>query len=104
MIDYDDTSLTLERLDAVGPDRGPPHTNSAAGWPAPTTPGADAFGAAPAGWTGPGFFGPLQQPLPMSLTGDDSWGSFYADERLAPMAERAADAARAQRPATPSTR
>ena len=53
--------------------------------------GADAFGAGPAGWTGDGYFGPLHHPLPMSLAGYDSWGMFYARERLAPMAARAAD-------------
>ena len=53
--------------------------------------GADTFGAPPDGWTGAGFFGPLHHPLPMSLTGHDTWGMFYARERLAPMAARAAD-------------
>src|SRR5690242_18443796 len=52
--------------------------------------GAAAFGAPPEGWTGPGYFGPLQQPLPMSYAARDRWGAFYADERLAPMADRAA--------------
>ena len=90
VLGYDDTSLTLERLDTIGPDRAAAHefghrlarTHDA---------GADAFGAAPAGWTGAGFFGPLHQPLPMSLKGYDRWGVFYARERLAPMAARAAD-------------
>src|SRR5690349_873142 len=52
--------------------------------------GADAFGAPPRGWAGPGYFGPLQQPLPMSYSAADRWGRFYANERLAPMTERAA--------------
>lgn len=47
--------------------------------------GARGFGAAPDGWTGPGYFGPLQQPLPMSVVPHSTWGSFYAEERLAPM-------------------
>lgn len=38
---------------------------------------------------GPGFFGPLDRPLPLSLTGHSAWGEFYADERLVPMAELA---------------
>jgi fructosamine-3-kinase len=88
-IGYDATSLTLERLDTCGPTRAAAHefgrmlarTHDA---------GADGFGAPPDGWTGPGFFGPLQQPLPMSLTRHDRWGVFYGRERLAPMAERAA--------------
>ncbi len=53
--------------------------------------GASAFGAAPDGWQGPGFFGPLHHPLPMSLTAHRNWGPFYAEERLMPMLERAAD-------------
>lgn len=52
--------------------------------------GAPAFGAGPDDWDGPGFFGPLSQPLPMSLRSHPSWGEFYAEERLVPMAEIAA--------------
>jgi fructosamine-3-kinase len=48
--------------------------------------GAAAFGVGPDGWDGPGFFGPLSQPLPMSVRRHRRWGDFYADERLAPMA------------------
>jgi fructosamine-3-kinase len=89
VIAHDDTSLTLERLDSAMPSRAAAHefgrrlarTHDA---------GADAFGAPPDGWTGPGYFGPLQQPLPMSYSADDRWGRFYAHERLAPMAELAA--------------
>ncbi|MFI5506451.1 fructosamine kinase family protein [Mycobacterium sp. NPDC051804] len=89
VVDFDDESLTLGRLDSVRPDPGAAHefgrrlacTHDA---------GAAKFGSGPSGWTGPGFFGPLQHPLPMSLTGHDSWGMFYARERLAPMAARAA--------------
>jgi fructosamine-3-kinase len=90
VVDYDDTRLTLGRLDTVGPERAAAlefgrrlaRTHDAA---------ADAFGAGPAGWTGDGFFGPLHHPLPMSLIGYDTWGMFYARERLAPMAARSAD-------------
>jgi fructosamine-3-kinase len=89
VISHDDTSLTLERLDSTAPTAGAARefgrrlarTHDA---------GAAAFGAPPAGWTGPGYFGPLQQPLPMSYSAGQRWGSFYANERLAPMAERAA--------------
>ncbi|AGB20560.1 fructosamine-3-kinase [Mycobacterium sp. JS623] len=89
VIGYDDVSLTLERLEVAAPTRTAAHefgrrlarTHDA---------GADAFGAPPQGWTGPGYFGPLQQPLPMSYTAGDRWGSFYANERLAPMTGRAA--------------
>jgi fructosamine-3-kinase len=89
VIEYDDVSLTLERLDAATPTRNAAHefgrrlarTHDA---------GAGSFGAPPDGWTGPGYFGPLHNPLPMSLTSHDRWGTFYARERLAPMVARAA--------------
>ena len=82
---HDATSLTLRRLDSARPTSEAAHefgmrlarTHDA---------GAPAFGVGPDGWSGDGFFGPLSQPLPMSLAGHDSWGEFYADERLAPMA------------------
>ncbi len=89
VIGYDATSLTLRRINSVPPARESARefgvrlaiTHDA---------GAAAFGAAPDGWSGPGFFGPLSQPLPMSFTPHASWGGFYAVERLTPMAEMAA--------------
>jgi fructosamine-3-kinase len=89
VIAHDDSSLTLERLDSAAPSRAAAHefgrrlarTHDA---------GAEAFGAPPDGWTGPGYFGPLHQPLPMAYSAADRWGSFYANERLAPMADLAA--------------
>jgi fructosamine-3-kinase len=91
VIEYGDASLTLGRLERATPTRAAAyefgrrlaHTHDA---------GADAFGSPPDGWTGPGYFGPLHHPLPMSLAGHDRWGAFYARERLTPMAERAAPA------------
>jgi fructosamine-3-kinase len=88
VLDHDDTTLTLQRLKPMRPERSSAVvfgrrlalTHAA---------GASAFGAPPDGWTGPGFFGPLSRPLPMSLTGHASWGRFYADERLTPMAKLA---------------
>ena len=86
---HDETSLTLERLRSAPTDveaarvfgRRLAVTHDA---------GATRFGAPPQGWDGPGFFGPLTRPLPMSLTSHDSWGRFYAEERLLPMLELAA--------------
>jgi fructosamine-3-kinase len=89
VVGYDDVSLTLHRLACTRPTREAAHdfgTRLAVTHGA----GAAAFGAPPDGWDGPGFFGPLHQPLPMSITGHDRWGSFYARERLIPMADRAA--------------
>ncbi|OCB35102.1 fructosamine kinase [Mycobacterium malmoense] len=90
VVSVDATSLTLRRLDSAPPT---PEAARAFGGRLAVThdAGAPAFGAGPAGWDGPGFFGPLSQPLPMSLRQHDSWGDFYAQERLAPMAHRAAD-------------
>jgi fructosamine-3-kinase len=89
VVEHDDVSLTLEYLETTRPTREsaeqfgrrPALTHDA---------GADGFGAPPDGWTGPGFFGPLNHPLPMSLTGHPTWGEFYAGDRLAPKAQRAA--------------
>jgi fructosamine-3-kinase len=89
VVRYDDVSLTLHRLSSVSPTRDSARefgkrlavTHDA---------GAEAFGAPPDGWSGHGFFGPMLQPLPMSLTPHGSWGEFYAVERLTPMAELAA--------------
>ncbi|MBO0678555.1 fructosamine kinase family protein [Mycolicibacterium sp. S2-37] len=88
VLDVDASSLTLERLDPVPPTRAEARrfgerlavTHSA---------GAAAFGAAPEGWAGPGFFGSLSDPLPMSFAEHDVWGAFYAQERIGPMGERA---------------
>ena len=89
VVRWDDTSLTVRRL----------HTGSATAQAAVRfgrrlavthDAGAAGFGAGPEGWVGAGFFGPLHRPLPMSLTPHDSWGPFYAGERLAPMAAHAA--------------
>ena len=59
------TSLTLRRLASVPPS---PEAAFAFGGRLAVThdAGAAAFGAGPNGWDGPGFFGPLSQPLPMS--------------------------------------
>jgi fructosamine-3-kinase len=88
VISVDTTSLTLRRLESVTPSPG---VARVFGSQLATThdAGAPAFGAGPDGWDGPGFFGPLSQPLPMSLRPHRRWGDFYAEERLAPMTELA---------------
>ena len=89
VVSVDASSLTLRRLDSVPP--GAQAAHAFGGQLAAThDAGAPAFGAGPDGWDGPGFFGPLSQPLPMSLRRHERWGDFYAQERLAPMAELAA--------------
>ncbi|CDO91030.1 fructosamine kinase [Mycobacterium triplex] len=89
IVSVDATSLTLRRLESVRPD---PEAACVFGnrLAAMHDAGAPAFGAGPDGWDGPGFFGPLSRPLPMSLRHHRRWGEFYAAERLAPMLELAA--------------
>jgi len=87
---WDDTSLTLQRLESVPPTAAAAREFGSR-LAATHDAGAAGFGAAPEGWSGPGFFGPLSSPLPMSLTAHHSWGRFYAVERLAPMLELARD-------------
>lgn len=49
--------------------------------------GAPAFGSPPAGWSGDGFFGPLDQPMPMRSGSWSHWGEFLAEARIEPMIE-----------------
>ena len=86
---YDEASLALEHLRSAPPGA---EAARAFGRQLAVThdAGASGFGAPPQGWDGPGFFGPLTPPLPMSLIAHDSWGRFYAEERLVPMLEHAA--------------
>ena len=89
VIEYDDASLALERLDAAAP-RAPRHTNSAVGWLRHDS-GADLR------LTGrrvdrAGVLRPAAQSAADVFAGHDRWGVFFARERLAPMAERAAHA------------
>jgi fructosamine-3-kinase len=53
--------------------------------------GAEGFGAAPEGWSGDGFLGPLSEPLPLVLGAWDTWGDFYADARVRPLVRMGRD-------------
>jgi fructosamine-3-kinase len=50
--------------------------------------GAEAFGAPPAGWAGPTFIG----SRPQETTPTESWGAFYAAQRVLPFARIAVGA------------
>lgn len=88
VVSVGETSLTLQRLESATPT---PEAARVFGGRLAVLhdAGAPEFGAGPNGWDGPGFFGPLSQPLPMSLRRHRRWGDFYAEERLIPMAELA---------------
>ena len=88
VVDHDAQSLTLERLTSAAPSRAAAREFGVR-LAATHDAGAATFGVGPDGWSGPGYFGPLSQPLPMSLTGHQSWGEFYAEKRLRPMADAA---------------
>ncbi len=44
--------------------------------------GAEAYGSPPDGWQGDGFLGPLSEPLPLRLEPVQSWGPFFAEQRV----------------------
>jgi fructosamine-3-kinase len=84
VLDVGDDHLDLVRL---SPARPTPEAARAFGHALAMThdAGADAFGAPPDGWDGDGFFGPLDDPLPMPAGHHDSWGEFLAVRRLRPL-------------------
>jgi fructosamine-3-kinase len=88
VVEHDGTSLTLERIESSRPSEAAAREFGAR-LARTHAAGAPAFGAPPDGWAGPGYFGPLSQPLPMSFAHHRSWGGFYADDRLGPMLDRA---------------
>lgn len=84
VLDVGDDHLDLERLEPARPTAEAAHAFGAALARLHDT-GAAAFGAPPDGWTGDGFFGPLDQPLPLRAAASDTWGGFYAEARLEPL-------------------
>ncbi|MET0788780.1 MAG: fructosamine kinase family protein [Cellulomonas sp.] len=91
VLGVDDDGLDLVRLTPVPPTRG---LATAFGRDLARThaAGAPAFGSPPAGWAGDGFFGPLDEPLPMPSGEHTSWGTFLAECRLDPLAVALHDA------------
>lgn len=88
VISADDNGLTEKRVDSAPPTRSAAldfgrrlavtHELSDVRW-----------GGGPAGWDGPGYQGPNQHLLELPLRPHESWGSMYADERVAPLVARA---------------
>src|SRR6476660_7975371 len=77
VVDVGEKHLDLVRLRPAGPT--PDHAEAFGRALASThDAGAPAYGSGPDGWEGDGFFGPLEEPLPMVLGAWDSWGAFYA--------------------------
>ena len=74
-------ALVLERLGSAAPSRAAARELGSA-LARLHDAGAPAFGAPPEGWAGDGFFGPLEQPLPLLHGRFERWGEFYAHCRL----------------------
>ncbi|MFC0646577.1 fructosamine kinase family protein [Cellulomonas phragmiteti] len=79
--------LDLVRLTAVRPERAAARAFGAA-LARTHDAGAPAFGALPPGWQGDGWFGPLDDPLPLDRGDHAAWGAFLAECRIAPVARR----------------
>ncbi|GAA4183547.1 fructosamine kinase family protein [Gryllotalpicola kribbensis] len=77
-------------LERIRPARATPEAARAFGAALARThgAGADAFGAPPRGWDGPGFIG----RRPQLYARESSWGGFYARERVRPFLDLAEEA------------
>lgn len=84
VLDVDEEHLDLARLEPVAPTQAAARAFGA-GLAATHAAGAPAFGAAPPGWTGDGYFGPLASPLTMPAGHFARWGPFMAACRIAPL-------------------
>lgn len=78
----DPAGLDLERLHPAPPDAAAARALGA-GLAVLHGAGATAHGAPPDGWSGDGFFGPTDQPLPLLCDRSPTWGAFYARSRIA---------------------
>ena len=84
-----DTALELTRLTPRSPSAADGEAFGRA-LAATHAAGAPAFGSPPPGWTGDGFFGPLEDPRPLPAGHDATWGSFYARHRVGSVREQLA--------------
>ena len=90
VLDAGEDHLDLRRW--VGPTPPPaPAAPRGAARPPPHDAGAPAFGAAPEGWEGDGYLGPVSELLPLPLRPVDTWGEFYAAQRILPVVAMAVD-------------
>jgi fructosamine-3-kinase len=92
----DPTGLDLERLRPDRPDAACARALGA-GLAVLHAAGAPAYGAPPEGWSGDGFFGPMDQPLPLPADSSPTWGAFYARSRIVQVQELLERAGRSSR-------
>ena len=90
VLDVAEDHLDLEKLSFANPD---PAMAEAFGAALARThdAGAPAYGSPPTGWNGDGFLGPATQLLPLRLRPSQTWGRFYAEQRLLPMLSMGVD-------------
>lgn len=84
VVDVGEEHLDLVRLTSVPPTPAAAR-DLGAGLARLHDAGADAFGSPPDGWSGDGFFGPLDDPLPMASGRFVRWGDFLASCRVEPL-------------------
>ncbi|KLN34796.1 fructosamine kinase [Cellulosimicrobium funkei] len=90
VLDVSPTRLDLERVLPAAPTPEAAHAFGQA-LAVVHDAGAPSWGAPPPGWTGDGFFGPLDDPLPMPTGAWPDWPTFYAEARLLPVARQGRD-------------
>lgn len=81
VLEVEPDALVLERLPAATPTAAAARALGT-GLARTHDAGARAFGAPPDGWSGDGFFGPLDEPLPLRSGSYRRWGDALADLRL----------------------
>ena len=86
VVAVDDHRIELERLEPTRPNRSAAEAFGRA-LAVTHAAGAAAFGQPPDGWDGNGYIGQQR----MSLRPEESWGRFYAEQRMLPFARRARD-------------
>lgn len=84
VIDVGNDYLDIENISSTSPTRKAAHEFGAQ-LAHMHDAGAPSFGAAPEGYNGPSYFGPLQNPVPMPTGSWDTVESYFADARLRPM-------------------
>ena len=81
----DESTLTERRVESSSPS---PDAATDFGRRLATTHSLDGparWGQGPPGWDGPGYQGPNEHLLELSLVAHDTWGEMYADGRLMPL-------------------
>lgn len=84
VLDWNDNWLDIERVEPCAPTPQAAHAFGAALAHLHDA-GAPAFGAAPAGYEGTCYFGPLQDPVPMDTGSWQDSVAYLAEGRLIPM-------------------